>query len=102
MSYDNIIDDGGAPVRTVTVNRPAVLNALNVRTLEELDACFAALDAPAGASLRCVILTGAGEKAFVAGADIAAMERLGVEEARRFADCSGGVWASGSRRWPCR
>src|SRR6185436_4429486 len=42
MSYDNIIDDGAAPVRTVTVNRPKVLNALDARTLEELTAGFQA------------------------------------------------------------
>jgi enoyl-CoA hydratase len=85
MGYDNILDDGAAPVRTVTVNRPKVLNALDGRTLEELTACFAALDA-GGAGVRCVILTGAGEKAFVAGADLAAMRTMTVEQARRFSE----------------
>jgi enoyl-CoA hydratase len=86
MSDATILDDGAAPVRTITINRPAVLNALDTRTLGELDACFAALAADPAGALRCVILTGAGEKAFVAGADISAMERLGVVEARRFAE----------------
>jgi enoyl-CoA hydratase len=88
MSYDTILDDGAAPVRTVTVNRPAVLNALDARTLEELEVCFAAIEGacPGEGGVRCVILTGAGEKAFVAGADIAAMEKLGVVEARRFSE----------------
>ena len=63
-----------------------MLNALNVATLEQLESAFAALDGPAGRAVRCVILTGAGEKAFVAGADIAAMEHLSVEEARRFSE----------------
>jgi len=53
----------------VTVNRPDKLNALNDRTVEELDAAFAAV--AADPAVRGVILTGAGEKAFVAGADIA-------------------------------
>ena len=55
-------------VATVTVNRPDKLNALNDRTMDELDAAFEAIGADA--ALRGVILTGAGEKAFVAGADI--------------------------------
>jgi enoyl-CoA hydratase len=90
MAYDTILDDGAVPVRTVTVNRPAVLNALDTRTLEELTACFHAIDAtaagPPETAVRCVILTGAGEKAFVAGGDLSAMEPLGVEQARRFSD----------------
>jgi enoyl-CoA hydratase len=87
-TFQNILVDSGAPVRTVTVNRPAVLNALDAQTLSELDQAFAAIEPetvkPDG--VRCVILTGAGEKAFVAGADIAAMSTLGVEEARRFSE----------------
>jgi enoyl-CoA hydratase len=87
-AYQNILSDGAAPVRTITVNRPAVLNALDATTLIELEAAFAAIDAEAQKpdGVRCVILTGAGEKAFVAGADIAAMAKMGVEEARRFSD----------------
>jgi enoyl-CoA hydratase len=84
----NVLVDDGAPVRTVTVNRPAVLNALDARTLIELDEVFAGIERAAEPAdgVRCVILTGAGEKAFVAGADIAAMSTLGVEEARRFSE----------------
>ena len=68
MSYQNLIVDVRDGMAGVTVNRPDKLNALNDRTMDELQAAFSALadDATAGG----VILTGAGEKAFVAGADI--------------------------------
>ena len=69
MSYQNLLVESRDQVTFVTINRPDKLNALNDRTVEELDAAFAAIaDDPA---TRGVILTGAGEKAFVAGADIA-------------------------------
>jgi enoyl-CoA hydratase len=83
MPLANLLSDDGAPVRTVTLNRPQVLNALDGRTLEELAEVFAAIEA--APEVRCVILTGAGDKAFAAGADIAAMATMGMEEARRFA-----------------
>jgi enoyl-CoA hydratase len=79
MGYQNIVIDEGA-IATITINRPKVLNALDDTTLGELTDAFGAVTA------RCVILTGAGEKAFVAGADIAAMAELGPREARAFAE----------------
>ncbi len=69
-------------VATLTVNRPDKLNALNREVLAALRARVEALTADD--SVRCVILTGAGEKAFVAGADIAEMKDLGVEAALTF------------------
>ena len=69
MSYQNLVVETRDGVAVVTLNRPDKLNALNDRTMEELDAAFTAIGADA--SIRGVILTGAGEKAFVAGADIA-------------------------------
>jgi enoyl-CoA hydratase len=69
MSYQNLRLEKRDGVAVVTVNRPDKLNALNDRTMEELDAAFTALGADP--EVRGVILTGAGEKAFVAGADIA-------------------------------
>jgi enoyl-CoA hydratase len=69
MAYDNLLVQTRDAVAVVTVNRPDKLNALNDRTVDELDAAFAAMQGDAG--VRGVILTGAGEKAFVAGADIA-------------------------------
>ncbi len=73
--------DGG--VAEITLSRPKALNALNEKLLGELEA---ALDALAkDASLRCVVLTGEGEKAFVAGADIAEMSAMTPLEAEAFA-----------------
>ncbi|GIW05311.1 MAG: short-chain-enoyl-CoA hydratase [Dehalococcoidia bacterium] len=70
------------PVATVTINRPQALNALNQGVLEGLAAAFA--DLAADESCRVIILTGAGDRAFIAGADIAAMAKLSAEEARHF------------------
>jgi enoyl-CoA hydratase len=68
MSYENILYDKKDGIATITFNRPKVLNALNRKTVEELQSAL--LDARDDSSVRVVILTGAGEKAFVAGADI--------------------------------
>ena len=68
MSYQNLLVESRDVVTVVTINRPDKLNALNDRTMEELDAAFAAI--AADPEVRGVVLTGAGEKAFVAGADI--------------------------------
>ena len=73
--------DRGA-VRVVTVNRPDKLNALNAATLDALLAAFEA--ATADPAVRCVVLTGAGPKAFVAGADIAEMNGLTPVQGRDF------------------
>ncbi len=69
-------------VRTLTIDRPERLNALDRQTLQALDEAFAA--AAADAAVRVLVLTGAGPKAFVAGADIAEMNQLGPIEAREF------------------
>jgi len=69
-------------VRTLTVQRPEKLNALNRQTLEALDAAFA--EAAGAADVRVVVLTGAGAKAFVAGADIAEMNSLTPVQGRDF------------------
>jgi enoyl-CoA hydratase len=68
MSYDNLLFDRDGGVATVTINRPKVLNALNGPTLDELRQAM--LEIRHDASVRSVIVTGAGEKAFIAGADI--------------------------------
>lgn len=68
MSYNNILVAVADAVATLTINRPEVRNALNLATVQE---CHAALQAlAADASVGVLILTGAGDKAFVAGADI--------------------------------
>jgi enoyl-CoA hydratase len=67
----------------VTFNRPQVLNALDARTFEELSEVVAAVE---GGAASALVLTGAGEKAFAAGADIQAMAAMSALEARRFAE----------------
>jgi enoyl-CoA hydratase len=68
LPFDNLIVERDAAVAIVTINRPQVLNALNVPTLDELRRAI--LSFASDAEIRAVIVTGAGEKAFVAGADI--------------------------------
>ena len=80
MDYENILVEKAGAAATVTVNRPKVLNALNQRTLEELASAFDALEADA--EVRCIVVTGAGEKAFVAGADINELAKMQALEAK--------------------
>jgi enoyl-CoA hydratase len=68
MSFENLLLDRDGAVAVLTINRPQVLNALNTQTLDELRRAVLELKHDAG--VRAVILTGAGEKSFVAGADI--------------------------------
>jgi enoyl-CoA hydratase len=68
MRYENILYEKRDGIAFITVNRPKVLNALNRKTVEELGEALR--DARDDASVRVLILTGAGEKSFVAGADI--------------------------------
>lgn len=85
MSYQNILLEKADGVATVTINRPKVMNALNHQTLVELAAAFD--DVKADDSVRALVITGSGEKAFVAGADInelAKMEPLGAKDLAYF------------------
>ena len=68
MTVENLLLERDGAVALVTINRPKVLNALNAQTLDELHRTM--LDLKQDAAVRVVIITGAGEKAFVAGADI--------------------------------
>src|SRR5438128_1348146 len=68
MAYENLLYEKKDGIAYITFNRPKVLNALNRKTVEELQ--HALFDARDDAAVRVLILTGAGEKAFVAGADI--------------------------------
>jgi enoyl-CoA hydratase len=68
MAYENLKYEKGEGIAYITFNRPEKLNALNRKTMEELNAILD--DARADDSVRVLILTGAGEKAFIAGADI--------------------------------
>jgi enoyl-CoA hydratase/carnithine racemase len=84
LKLENVIYDKKGSIAYVTLNRPKVLNALNKATINELRAAFE--DARDDSSIRGVILTGAGEKAFAAGADIAEVAKdtaVEAEEATR-------------------
>jgi enoyl-CoA hydratase len=84
MTFDNLLIERDDAVAIVTLNRPKVLNALNSQTLTELARAMAAFKDDAG--VRAIVLTGAGEKSFVAGADINELAALspvaGQEHAR--------------------
>ena len=84
MSYQTLLLDTTDGVAVVTINRPDKLNALNATVIDELRACFAALrDDPA---VRVIVLTGTGEKAFVAGADIGELVSATGPELERLAE----------------
>lgn len=83
MNYNNILVTLEESVATVTINRPNKLNALNVATIQELNQAFGALEMDA--AVRVIILTGSGEKAFVAGADIAEFAHFTVQEGAQLA-----------------
>jgi len=80
MNYENILVELENSIQVVTINRPSKLNALNKATIEELSHVLIAADNEA--SIRVVIITGAGEKAFVAGADISEFSEFSVEEGK--------------------
>jgi len=82
MTDSPLLVQDHAAVRVITVNRPDKLNALDSATLDALDLAFAAAGNDPG--VRVVVLTGAGPKAFVAGADISEMNRLTPTEGRDF------------------
>ena len=68
MSFQNLEVNYKDKIAVVTINRPENLNALNSQTISELNRCF--LDLESNSNVRAIVLTGAGNKAFVAGADI--------------------------------
>jgi len=83
--YETILIEEQAQVAKLTINRPAKLNALNAQVLSELLHAFTSLEeAKPELRVRAAILTGAGEKAFVAGADIAEMASLSAAQAYAF------------------
>ena len=82
-TYETLLTQRESGVATVTINRPKVLNALSQQVIEELHHLLDDVTFTRG--LRVLILTGAGEKAFVAGADIAAMRNLTPIQAVEFA-----------------
>jgi enoyl-CoA hydratase/carnithine racemase len=81
MPFDNLLVEREAGVAVLTIHRPQRLNALDARTLDELRQ--AALDLQQDHSVRCLIITGSGDKAFVAGADINELASDSPDAARR-------------------
>ena len=76
-------------VGVITINRPEALNALNADVVKDLDAVLDSIDLN---TTRALVVTGAGEKSFVAGADIAAMSTMTVQEAREFSKAGNDVF----------
>ena len=90
MTFDNLLIERDGAVAIVTLNRPKVLNALNAQTLTELSAAMAAFKDDA--DVRAVVLTGAGEKSFVAGADINELAALSPVEGQAHARRGQGIF----------
>lgn len=78
--YNNILIETNGTCQTISINRPNQLNALNKETIEELGKAL--LAAEENSSIRVIIITGSGEKAFVAGADIKEFANFSVEEGK--------------------
>jgi len=85
MNYQNILlEQPEAGIYLLTVNRPKALNALNAATLDEI--ATVVMTVAGDAAARVLLVTGAGDKAFVAGADIAGMQNMSLEQAREFSE----------------
>jgi enoyl-CoA hydratase len=80
MHYENILVSISDSIATITINRPNQLNALNKQTIDELNQALTEVEH--SAEVRAIVLTGAGEKAFVAGADIKEFANFSIEEGK--------------------
>ena len=85
IAYKSILFDNDGPIWTLTINRPKALNALNSEVLSEMGDALRQLSEMNYDNARTLIITGAGEKAFVAGADIKELADLNEEQAEQFA-----------------
>lgn len=83
MNYENILVQQENGISVITINRPTKLNALNKATIEELSAAFKLQEQDK--AVKVIIVTGSGEKAFVAGADIAEFANFSVNEGEKLA-----------------
>lgn len=90
MELKNVILEKKGNIATVTINRPKALNALNSDTLKDIDAVLENLEADN--EIYAVILTGAGDKSFVAGADISEMKDLNEEQGMAFGTLGNNVF----------
>jgi len=91
MNYQNLLLDIKDHIATVTVNRPDKLNALNIQTVNELNDVFTEIEE--NEDVYVVIITGSGEKAFVAGADISELNELDVLSAKEFSERGNHVYS---------
>ena len=82
MAYENIIFEKDGDVAIIRINRPKALNAINPGVLADIDQALDRVEADA--EIKVLIFTGQGDKAFVAGADIAHMSNLNPLQARQF------------------
>src|SRR4030088_1156232 len=89
MAYENLLCEKRDGIAYITLNRPKVLNALNRKTVEELQQAL--LDARGDDGVRVIIMTGAGEKSFVAGADIGELAQQTPVSGKEFALFGQGV-----------
>ena len=80
MVYSNILVETEVSTQIITINRPDKLNALNKETIEELGDAFS--EAESNIGIRAIIITGSGEKAFVAGADISEFYQFSVDKGK--------------------
>ena len=83
MEFENLLIEKESPLAVITINRPKKLNALNRTTIAELHRAFAQLEEDR--SIRAIIITGSGEKAFVAGADISEFASFSVAQGEQLA-----------------
>lgn len=83
MNFENVLEEKNDGILTITINRPSKLNALNKDTIQELHQAFT--EAELDDEVKVIILTGSGEKAFVAGADISEFADFTAEEGKELA-----------------
>lgn len=91
MTHEHVLTADEPGIRIITINRADKLNALNRSLIEDLRRVVGAIND--SREIRAVVLTGAGEKAFVAGADIAEMSQMSAAEAKSFSDAGHGLCA---------
>lgn len=92
MAYEYLITEKDEGILTITINRPKQMNALNMGVVKELRMAVEN-EAVADRSVRVIIITGSGDKAFVAGADISTMTEMGPLDVLEFAGCGQDAFA---------
>lgn len=83
MNFDNLLFDTQDGIATITINRPSKLNALNRETIQELHEAFKSADEDK--DIKVIVVTGSGDKAFVAGADISEFADFSVDQGSELA-----------------